>query len=171
MARLDLDTTTNESLATLIGKLNDMLTELYAASSTTPTPSVTSLTASGDVGSATVTATGKITGGSLVLDTGTKTASATGGAATLNKDAGVITSESLTTAAGASYTLTLTNSSVAAGDQVFASVQYGSATAGTPCITRVTPGSGSVVIVVQNIHASAALDGTIKISFLVVKNS
>jgi len=160
MARLELDTTGNESLSTLIGKINDNFVETYAAETSNPDPSVTTLTASG-----------KITGGSLVVDTGTKTASATGGAATLNKDAGVITSEALTTAAGATYTLTLTNSSIAAADQVFASVQYGTATAGMPCITRVTPGSGSVVIIVQNIHASAALDGTIKIAYFVLKNS
>jgi hypothetical protein len=35
----------------------------------------------------------------------------------------------------------------------------------------VTPGAGQVVIVVQNIHASAALNGTIKIGFQVVKMS
>jgi hypothetical protein len=106
----------------------------------------------------------------IAIDSGTKTAAATSGAATLNKSAGVITSEALTTAAAASYTLTLTDSQVAAGDQVFASVQYGTSTTGTPVITKITPGAGSVVIVVQNIHASAALNGTIKISFFVLKN-
>ncbi len=106
----------------------------------------------------------------IELDTGTKTASATAGAATLNKMAGVITSESLTTAAGADYTLTLTNSDIAAADQVFASVQLGSATTGMPTVTTVSPAAGSVVVVVQNIHATAALNGTIKISFSVFKN-
>jgi hypothetical protein len=101
----------------------------------------------------------------LHIDSGTKTATATTGAATLNKNAGVITSESLTTAAGATYTLTLTDSTIAAADQVFASVQYGSSTTGTPAIATVTPSAGQVVILVQNIHASAALNGTIKISF------
>ena len=106
----------------------------------------------------------------LTIDTGTKTASATTGAATLNKNAGVITSEALTTAAGATYTLTLTNSTIAAADQVFASVQLGTATTGMPVVTTVTPAAGSVVIVVQNIHASAALNGTIKIAFARLKN-
>jgi hypothetical protein len=147
-----------------------MFTELYAASSTTPNPSVTSLTASGAISGGTVTSTGLATAGSAKIDTGTKTASATAGAATLNKNAGVITSEALTTAAGATYTLTLTNSTIAAADQVFASVCYGSATAGEPCVTRVKPGSGSATIVVQNIHAADALDGTIKIAFVVFKN-
>ena len=159
MARQVLDHTLNGDLGRAVAALNEMLVELYASDSTTPDPSVTTLTASG-----------LATVGSFKLDTGTKTASATAGAATLNKDAGVITSEALTTAAGATYTLTLTNSAIAAADQVFASVQYGSATAGMPCVTRVTPGSGSVVIIVQNIHASAALDGTIKIAFAVLKN-
>ena len=107
-----------------------------------------------------------VTGSTLRVDTGTKTASATAGAATLNKSAGVITSEALTTAAGATYTLTLTDSAIAAADQVLASVQLGTATTGTPVVTTVTPAAGSVVIVVQNIHASAAVNGTIKISFV-----
>lgn len=118
----------------------------------------------------TLTASGEATVASIELDTGTKTASATAGAATLNKNAGVITSESLTIAAGSQYTLTLTNSTVAAADQVFASVANNSNTGGTPCIVTVTPAAGSVVIVVQNIHASAAFNGTINIAYAVFKN-
>jgi hypothetical protein len=106
----------------------------------------------------------------LNVDTGTKTATASAGAATLNKMAGVITSESLSTAAGATYTLTLTDSDIAAADQVMASVGFGSDTVGTPVVTTVTPAAGSVVIVVQNIHATAALSGTIKVAFVVFKN-
>lgn len=106
----------------------------------------------------------------LALDSGTKTAAATAGAATLSKSAGVVTSESLTTAASSSYTLTLTNTAVAATDQVFASVALGTATTGTPVITSVKEAAGSVVIVVKNIDASAALNGTIKIKFAVLKN-
>ena len=97
------------------------------------------------------------------------TASATAGAATLAKDGGVITSESLTTAAGATYTLTITDTVIAAADLVFASVSLGTSTTGTPAITTVTPAAGSLVIVVQNIHASAAFNGTIKIAFMAIK--
>lgn len=110
-----------------------------------------------------------VTTSALHVDTGTKTATASSGAATLNKMAGVITSESLTTAAGADYTLTLTDSDIAAADQVMASVQLTTA-GGTPAVASVTPAAGSVVIVVQNIHASAAFAGAIKISFVVFKN-
>jgi hypothetical protein len=110
-----------------------------------------------------------ITAASLELDTGTKTATAVAGAATLNKMAGVITSEALTTAAGADYTLTLTNSDIAAADQVMASVQL-TTPGGTPCVASVTPSAGQVIIVVQNIHATAPFAGAIKISYAVFKN-
>jgi hypothetical protein len=100
----------------------------------------------------------------------TKTATASSGAATLNTPAGVITSEALTTAAAAADTLTLTNSKIAAADQVLASVQNGSNTQGIPVVGRVTPGAGSVVILVYNLHASQALNGTLKIAFVVIKN-
>lgn len=105
----------------------------------------------------------------LTIDTGTKTATATAGAATLSKTSGKVTSEALTTAAAAAYTLTITNTTIAATDLVFASVANGTNSAGVPVISRVTPGSGSVVIVVQNEHASAAFNGTIVVSFMVVK--
>lgn len=116
------------------------------------------------------TTPGAVTTNALHVDTGTKTAAATSGAATLNKMAGVITSESLTTAAGADYTLTLTNSDIAAADQVFASVQNGSNTGGDPALFSVATAAGSATIIVRNGHATAAFNGTIKISFLVVKN-
>lgn len=110
---------------------------------------------------------GKGTGGVQVGSSGTATATA--GAATLNADSGKITSEALTTAAGAVYTLTLTNSHVAAADIVNAKVCYGTCTTGSPAITRITEASGSVVILVQNVHASAAFNGTIVVGFTVEK--
>lgn len=118
----------------------------------------------------TLSSSGLSTVDSVKLDSGTKTAAATAGAATLNKSAGVITSESLTTAAAASYTLTLADTRIAAADQVFASVQLGTSTAGTPQIVNVTTSANQVVVVVKNIHATDAFNGTIKISFVVFKN-
>lgn len=126
------------------------------------TPSTGAFTTLGSTGLATL--------GSVKIDTGTKTATATGGttgAATLNKNSGIITSPSLTTAAGATWVLTITNSAIAATDQVYA--QLATTSAGTPIITNVVPGAGSVVITVTNIHATAALNNTVLISFLVVK--
>jgi hypothetical protein len=107
----------------------------------------------------------------ISVDTGTKTVTASSNTATLNKMAGVITSEALSTAAGATYTLTLTNSSVALADQVLASVNKGTSTntLGIPVLATASPLAGSVVFTVYNVGASA-LNGTIQIRFLVVKN-
>lgn len=97
-------------------------------------------------------------------------ATATTGAATLSDWAGVVTTESLTTAQNAIYTLTLTNTKIAAADIVLVSVANGSNTQGTPMLGLVTPAAGSCEIKVINKHASAeALNGTLKISFVVVK--
>lgn len=111
---------------------------------------------------------------SAVLIQRNATATATGGAATLNQaGSGIVTTESLTTAAGSDYTLTLTNNMIGAADVVLASVQYGTSTTGSPYVARVTPAAGSVVIIVRNGQSSvdAVLNGTLKISFLVVKQS
>lgn len=98
------------------------------------------------------------------------TATASSGAATCNDYMGVITSEALTTAQDATYTLTITNSKVAAADIVMASLNNGTNTQGTPIIITVAPAAGSIVVVIKNKHASAqALNGTIVVSFLVVK--
>lgn len=107
---------------------------------------------------------------STQVDTGTKTATASGGAATLNKNAGVITSEALTTAGLADYTLTLTDSAIAAADQLMVSVANGTNTQGTVAVGPVKPGSGTATIVIHNLHATQALNGTLVISFVVFKN-
>lgn len=105
----------------------------------------------------------------LQVELGISTASATAGAATLNTLKGKITSEALTTAAGGVYTLTLTNSTVTAYDVVFVSVKNGTNTQGVVVQGTVTPADGSVVITVRNEHASQALNGTLVISYQVVK--
>lgn len=74
-----------------------------------------------------------------------------------------ITTESLTTAAAAEYTLTLTDARITANSFVWASVGLGSSTAGTPGIGGITPAAGSCVITVTNLHASNAFNGTLKI--------
>lgn len=96
-------------------------------------------------------------------------AAATSGAATLNKPSGKITSEALTTAQNAIYTLTITNDQIVAGSIVMVSVANGTNTQGTPMVGRVTPAAGSVAIQVINKHAtSEALNGTLVVSFLVI---
>ena len=112
---------------------------------------------------------------SAVLIQENLTATASSNAATLNAaGSGIITTESLTTAAGSDYTLTLTNNMVAAADIVFATVQLGTSTVGNPFVQRVTPAAGSVVIIVRNgtnNDQSSTLNGTLKIGFLVIKQS
>lgn len=94
------------------------------------------------------------------------TATATAGAATLNADKGKITSEALTTAQDATYTLTITNDKIVATDIVMVSIANGTNTQGTPTLLRVTPGASSIVVVIANAHASAqALNGTLVVSF------
>lgn len=93
---------------------------------------------------------------------------AAAGAVTLNARAGKVTSEALTTAQDAIYTLTITNAKVSAADLVFASVANGTNTQGSPRIGRVQPGAGSLVVQVVNAHATAeAFNGTIVVSFMV----
>lgn len=100
------------------------------------------------------------------------TATASAGAATCSPcAAGVITTEALTTAAGTEYTLTLTNSLIAVGDVVIATVANGTSNAGNPGVTLVQPAAGSVLIKVRNGHATVALNGTLLIGFVVIKQS
>jgi hypothetical protein len=96
-------------------------------------------------------------------------AQAAAGKATLNNDAGVVTSEALVTAAGASYTLTLGCNQVTSKSVVLATLSNGTNTQGDPSLSRVTPSDGgSVTFVVINRHATQALNGTIKIGFAVL---
>lgn len=93
------------------------------------------------------------------------TATSTVAAATLNTVAGTVTTEALTTAAGATYVFTLTNSLLStsvAAPQVRAA--FKSCTAGALEVTSVVNGSGNCVITLTNI-GTAALNGTILIGF------
>jgi len=94
------------------------------------------------------------------------TATSTAGAATINAQAGVITTEALTTAAGATYTMVLTNSLVNASSIVTPIVGRGTATACGLVPITVTPTAGSVTMIFQNPGATA-LNGTVKIGFTV----
>ena len=86
-------------------------------------------------------------------------------AATLNTEAGMITTESLSTAAGATYTFTLTNSLLVAGaaaPQV--QVKSGTNTQGGFQVTSVVNATGSTVISILN-TGTTAFNGTILIGF------
>jgi hypothetical protein len=103
-----------------------------------------------------------------LLPTASRNITATsGGAATFNTDAALITTASLTTAAGVTASFTLSSPSIVAGSLVMASVGNGSNSAGTPNLASVTVTNGQAVVVIQNIHASAAFNGTLQLSVLV----
>lgn len=97
--------------------------------------------------------------------TNTGTATSTVHAATLNADSGTLTTESITTAAGSTYTFTLTNSKITAASKVFVSFQ--TAGTGTPVLTGVVQGSGTCDIKITNVHATAAFNALFKIAFKV----
>lgn len=108
---------------------------------------------------------------STINTVGAGTATANTGAATLNNRFGKVTTESLTTAQNAFYTLTVTSSAIKATHLAFASVANGTNTQGTPMVEKVTAADGSLVIRVCNKHATAeALNGTLVITFAVFGN-
>ena len=94
-------------------------------------------------------------------------ATASAGAVTSNTLCGTVTSESLSTAAGATYTLTLTDSLISATSQVYAGAWLKAATAGKVQVQSVTPGAGSAVIVVKNVGTAAINASTIVVPFMV----
>lgn len=104
---------------------------------------------------------------STQIDVLTGAGTSTAGAATVNTQTGQITTEALSTAAGATYSFTLTNALIKVASIVLVTVGKGTATAGTPVVAWVTPAAGSAVIILQNIHASAALNGTVTLNFTV----
>lgn len=106
-------------------------------------------------------------GGLFNSDSGTATASA--GTATLNKMAGKVTTNSMSTSPLNSFVLTINNSTIASTDMVFASVTNGTITTGIPLIGYITPGSGSVVIRIFNADSVNSFNGTVVVSFFVVK--
>ena len=94
------------------------------------------------------------------------TATSTAAAATINHSVGLITTESLSTAAAAEYSFTLTNACIGASSVVLVTVQNGTNTSAGITVCEVTPAAGSCVIKIKNTNASA-LNGTILIGFLV----
>jgi hypothetical protein len=102
----------------------------------------------------------------IALGVASNTGTTSSGAVTLSHTLGTLTSEALTTAAGASYTITLTNTTVALTSHVQVAAYLGTSTQGALQIVSVTPAAGSVVIVVKNI-GSLALNGTIIVPFQV----
>jgi len=104
------------------------------------------------------------------LGAGAASCTGTGGTstATLHNRFGVLTTAALTTAAAANHVITVTNNQVKAGDLVFASVAYGTASAGDVVVVGGTAvADGTLVIALKNVHAANAVNGTLRVSFVV----
>ena len=97
----------------------------------------------------------------------TVTASATAGKAVAHGEAAIITTESLSQAAGVSYVLTLGNSQIMPNSVVLAVISNGTNTQGDPSLATVAVSLGKAVITIINRHASQALNGTLQIALLV----
>jgi hypothetical protein len=113
-----------------------------------------------------IDADGNATVSPMPIDNGTVTLASNAG--TLNRLAGRITTEALTTAAAGSQALVLTNSLVAAGDMVHVQWSGGTSTGGTPIIKAVCTAS-TLTITLYNKHASAAFDGTFILDYRIDK--
>ena len=104
--------------------------------------------------------------GQLLFDRGTATSTA--GAATVNHQAGVITTEILSTAAAAAYAFTLTNSRIATTSNVILMLMGGTNTT-RGIELRAIPGSGSATLSIFNNNvAGTALNGTLIFGFFVI---
>ena len=88
-------------------------------------------------------------------------------AVVLNAAAGIVTMFTSTLAANGFQAFTVTNSYVGAGTIVLTSVQDYSGTTGLPSVIVDNIAEGTFQIVLQN-GGSAALNGIVKVSFLVV---
>jgi len=104
-------------------------------------------------------------GSSIALDKGAETENAH--AVTINKQAGSILTTSLTTAGGATETITLTNSEVLSNSVLIASLENGTNTATNALTLTSTVSAGQVVFVITNVTAATALNGTLIINFVV----
>ena len=100
-----------------------------------------------------------------------KVVTATGAAlaATCSAPAGVVTTEALTTAAGAEQTYVITNTRVKATDIVLVQAGNGTNTTVAPQVCSVTPTANTSTVVFTNVHAASALNGTITLSFVIIR--
>jgi len=104
--------------------------------------------------------------GKLTLERGT--AISTAGAATVNFQSGVITTEALTTAAASAYAFTLTDSRILSTSIVLLQLMGGTNTT-RGLELRAVPGAGSATISIFNNNvAASALNGTLIFGFLVI---
>lgn len=99
----------------------------------------------------------------LVKANGTESANAV----TASGNAGVITTSSLTTAGGATYAITWTNTKITSTSVIALTIQGGTNTTQNITFTC-APGAGSATLTIYNLTAATALNGTILIGYSVL---
>jgi hypothetical protein len=88
-------------------------------------------------------------------------------AVTASGNAGVITTSALTTAGGATYVITWTNTKITTTSVIGLTIQGGSNTATNNITFTCVPGSGSATLTIYNNTAATALNGTLLIGYSV----
>jgi hypothetical protein len=88
-------------------------------------------------------------------------------AVTANGTEGVITTSALTTAGGANYAITWTNSFIASTSTILLTIMGGTNTTNAVML-KATAGSGSSTLTIYNLTAATALNGTILIGYMVI---
>jgi hypothetical protein len=110
-----------------------------------------------------------ITGGNYITfgNTAVYSNTAITGAVKLNAKSGFITTESLSTAAGADYVLIFTNNRISTNSVPLFNVMNGTNTGGAPTITTInTTTNGQAIVDIHNCGTSA-FNGTLTLKFLV----
>lgn len=95
-------------------------------------------------------------------------ATAVAGAVTTGAGYADITTEALVTAAGATYTLTITNDQVTVDSIALVTVKNGTNATGAPVVSTITPSAGTLVVTVVN-AGTVALSGTLVLKVLLLR--
>jgi hypothetical protein len=90
-----------------------------------------------------------------------------GNAVTASGNSGVITTSALTTAGGANYAITWTNTQISTTSVVGLTIQGGSNNATNNITFKCVPGAGSATLTIYNNTAATALNGTLLIGYTV----
>ncbi len=98
----------------------------------------------------------------------TTEADATGASVSVDTTIGRAKTADLTTAAGATYTFTITNTRSTAKSVITASIANVTNTAGRPVLLTVDPSvAGSIIFTIWNAHAADAFNGKLRVFYAI----
>lgn len=107
--------------------------------------------------------------GELVPGCGSATQSAASQAVTIDNGCGTVTLATNTLSAATVTSFTISNSRAQVGDRVLVTLDRGTQTNGIPVLVGATPATGSITVSFANAHASTALNGAMKVYFLLLR--